>query len=89
MNLVSWDCVRQAHFALMQLYLITGNEVSYQKTSLPMCMLKVTLMSYKALVKRYKISCMLKQTGIALAPVYCASKRPAHVLQTLKCSQSA
>ena len=34
MSLVSWDCVRQAHLAHMQLHLITGNEVSYQNNLL-------------------------------------------------------
>ena len=53
----------------MQLHLITGNEVAYQKSSFSMRMLKVTSMSYKALVKRCKISSMLKETGDALAPV--------------------
>ena len=56
----SLDCIRQPYLAHMQLHLITGNEVSYQKTSLPMRMLKVTSMSYKALVKRCNISSMLK-----------------------------
>ena len=53
----------------MQLYLITGNEVLYQKTSLPMRLLKVTSMTYKALVKHCKISSMLKQMGDSLALV--------------------
>ena len=63
------------------------NEVPYQKTSLPMRMLKVTLTSYKVLLKRCKISSILKQTGDALAPVLLGEK--AHVLQTLKRSQCA
>ena len=53
----------------MQLHLINDNEVSYEKTSLSMRILKVISMSYKALVKLCKILSMLKLTGDTLASV--------------------